>query len=322
MPLNNGFAAYVGFIYTLMVAGHSAKVFESEMCLEQALTIHAVMKQEECPDILLNADTVSKRCSVLCTGRYTTNNKLYDENHCVGFNITFNLNTNYPTKLKDISCGISRCILEVIDFECYNETLRNRYQWRGTECTEPVITVVASLIGVVVGCGLGICGFIITKRVRKNHLRLQPPVVFYQPNYGESDAISGGQDIQIGNAMESEYADIEDTIKMIAKGIQVPSYKEDSSSETRSRENVYHHLSLIENSRGEHSDLLSNVSIPNSFTEDIKSCRNGSPSIKSVVINAEKLSSKSNRSSKVSPTGSDSSDKYYALEQDYLVPIS
>ena len=27
------------------------------MCLEQALTIHAVMKQEECPDILLNADT-------------------------------------------------------------------------------------------------------------------------------------------------------------------------------------------------------------------------------------------------------------------------
>ena len=109
---------------------------------------------------------------------------------------------------------------------------------------------------------------------------------------------------------------------MIAKGIQVPSYKEDSSSETRSRENVYHHLSLIENSRGEHSDLLSNVSIPNSFTEDIKSCRNGSPSIKSVVINAEKVSSKSNRSSKVSPTGSDSSDKYYALEQDYLVPIS
>ena len=145
--------------------------------------------------------SVSKRCSVLCTGRYTTNNKLYDENHCVGFNITFNLNTNYPTKLKDISCGISRCILEVIDFECYNETLRNRYQWRGTECTgnsdfelfqllvvtvkktissnhlfwylfeEPVITVVASLIGVVIGCGLGICGFIITKRVRKNHLR-------------------------------------------------------------------------------------------------------------------------------------------------------
>ena len=45
-------------------------------------------------------------------------------------------------------------------------------------------------------------------------IRLQPPVVFYQPNYGESDAISGGQDIQIGNTMESEYADIEDTIKV------------------------------------------------------------------------------------------------------------
>ena len=27
------------------------------MCLEQALTIHAVMKQKECPYSLLNADT-------------------------------------------------------------------------------------------------------------------------------------------------------------------------------------------------------------------------------------------------------------------------
>ena len=79
--------------------------------------------------------SVSKRCSVLCTGRYTTKNEIYDVEHCVGFNITFNLNTNYPTKLQDVPCGISGCILEVIDFECFNESLRNRNQGRDTECT-------------------------------------------------------------------------------------------------------------------------------------------------------------------------------------------
>ena len=78
--------------------------------------------------------SVSKRCSVLCTGRYTTKNEIYDEEHCVGFSITFNLNTNYPTKLKDVSCGISRCILKVIDFECFYESLIIRDQRRGTGC--------------------------------------------------------------------------------------------------------------------------------------------------------------------------------------------
>ena len=78
---------------------------------------------------------VSKRCSVLCTGRYTTKNELYNETHCVGFNIIFNLNNRYSTKLRDFPCGISRCILEVIDFECFNESLRNRDQGRDTECT-------------------------------------------------------------------------------------------------------------------------------------------------------------------------------------------
>ena len=79
--------------------------------------------------------SVSKRCSVLCTGRYTTKNELYNKKHCVGFNITFNWNTNYPTKLQDVPCGISGRILEVIDFECFDESLRNRNQGRDTECT-------------------------------------------------------------------------------------------------------------------------------------------------------------------------------------------
>ena len=79
-----------------------------------------------------------KRCSVLCKGTYTTKNERYDDNktHCVGFSIRFNLDNKYPTKLRDFPCGISRCILEVIDFECVNETLINRNHGRGTaKCT-------------------------------------------------------------------------------------------------------------------------------------------------------------------------------------------
>ena len=45
-------------------------------------------------------------------------------------------------------------------------------------------------------------------------IKLQPPEIFYQPNYGESVAITGGHDIQIGNTMGSEYAEIEDAIKV------------------------------------------------------------------------------------------------------------
>lgn len=53
---------------------------------------------------------------------------------------------------------------------------------------------------------------------------------------------------------------------MVAKAIQVHSYKEDSSSETRSRENIYHHLSLTEDStKTENSAILSNDCIPDNF---------------------------------------------------------
>ena len=77
---------------------------------------------------------VSKRCSVLCTGRYTTENELYNETHCIGFNIKFNLNNKYSTKWKDFPCGISKCIVEIIDFECFNKSLIIRDQGRGTGC--------------------------------------------------------------------------------------------------------------------------------------------------------------------------------------------
>nr|XP_022296209.1 uncharacterized protein LOC111105983 [Crassostrea virginica] len=133
MPFNSVFVAYVGFI--LMMAVVSSVVVEREMCLAQALAIHAVMKQEKCPDNLLNVDTVSERCSVLCKGLFITKTILIHERHCVGFNITFNLDYKKSTKFRDFPCGISRCFLEVIDFECFNEPLRNRDQGSGTGCT-------------------------------------------------------------------------------------------------------------------------------------------------------------------------------------------
>nr|XP_022301106.1 uncharacterized protein LOC111109317 [Crassostrea virginica] len=135
MPFNSGLVVYVGFIYTLLMAVVSSNVSKGEMCLEQALTIHAVLKQDkECPYNLLGAVTASKQCSVLCKGRFTSNNKLYDERHCVGFNIRFNLDNEYSTQLIGFPCNISRCILETIKFECFNENLRNGDQGNSTGC--------------------------------------------------------------------------------------------------------------------------------------------------------------------------------------------
>lgn len=101
---------------------------------------------------------------------------------------------------------------------------------------------------------------------------------------------------------------------MVAKAIQVPSYKEDSSSETRSRENIYHHLSLLEDSsKKDSSVVVSNDSIRDIFADDVILGNKGSPSFKSVVIYTDSSSSKSNGNSKVSPTGSVGSDIYFAL---------
>lgn len=107
---------------------------------------------------------------------------------------------------------------------------------------------------------------------------------------------------------------------MVAKAIQVPSYKEDSSSETRSRENIYHHLSLLEDSsKKDSSVVVSNDTSRDIFADDVILSNKGSPSFKSVVIFTDSSSSKSNGNSKVSPTGSVGSDKYYALEKEYLI---
>lgn len=44
--------------------------------------------------------------------------------------------------------------------------------------------------------------------------RLQPPPVFYQPNYGDSGDLQGERTVTIGSPLETEYADIEETIRV------------------------------------------------------------------------------------------------------------
>lgn len=107
---------------------------------------------------------------------------------------------------------------------------------------------------------------------------------------------------------------------MVAKAIQVSSYKEDISSETRSRENIYHYLSLIEDSRQKKNiSFTSSDTIPNSFADDVILSNKSSPSLKSAVICTESMFSKCNGNSKVSPTGSDT---YLALEDEYPITNS
>lgn len=45
--------------------------------------------------------------------------------------------------------------------------------------------------------------------------RLQPPPpVLYQPNYGDGDGLTGERTVTIGSQLETEYADIEETIRV------------------------------------------------------------------------------------------------------------
>ena len=101
---------------------------------------------------------------------------------------------------------------------------------------------------------------------------------------------------------------------MKAKAVQVPSYKEDSSSESRSRENIYHHLSLLEQSPKLGKGVLVTNDNDSITSSNSHSLRAGCPSIKSEIINTDTVSAKSRNSTKASPTASEGSDKYFALE--------
>ncbi|XP_052679790.1 uncharacterized protein LOC128160496 [Crassostrea angulata] len=308
------------FTYFLLVLVRYADCehsFESEICLEQALTIHAHLKENICPYELLEAKKGTIDCSVWCKGKYTTNPEYVA---CVNYNISFHINKTLTTKLKDVACSIKSCIVKVIDFDCVftaDEENTSQQTAKDGSCIEAVTSVGISLSCLVAGSLLGISCFVLVKRLRTTKRKLQLPPVFYQPNYGDGGECLEDRAFNIANPMETEYTDIEETIRMVAKAIQVPSYKEDSSSETRSRENIYHHLSLIEDSTEKQNSAFSD-SVPDIFADDMILSNKGSPSLKSYVKCTESLSSKSSGSSKASPTGSAGSDKYYALENEYL----
>eukprot|EP00105_Crassostrea_gigas_P027144 XP_011448379.2 PREDICTED: uncharacterized protein LOC105342943 [Crassostrea gigas] len=313
-------ALYLIFVDSVLIIYCQLTTHSSEMCLKKALTIHRSLKAKNCPLPYLEAKTDRERCSVSCNGSYT---KKEPDPHrdCVGFNIKFKLEETLITYIKVFPCEIPNCSLEVVNFECtLNRSHTEFTDGEKRSCIDPGSSAVIILCCLVGGSLIGISAFVLVKRLRTYHRRLQPPPVFYQPNYGDSGDLQGDSTVTIGSPLETEYADIEETIRMVAKAIQVPSYKEDSSSETRSRENIYHHLSLTEDStKRENSAILSNDCIPDNFADDVNLSNKGSPSFKSVVICADSSSSKSNGNSKVSPTGSVGSDKYYALEKEYVI---
>lgn len=62
--------------------------------------------------------TGSDGCPIVCKGRYIIKNELYNSVHCVGYNITFHLNSTKITTLRDFPCEVPKCILDVLNFEC------------------------------------------------------------------------------------------------------------------------------------------------------------------------------------------------------------
>ncbi|XP_061195274.1 uncharacterized protein LOC133203517 [Saccostrea echinata] len=272
--------------------------FESTMCLEQSLEIHGKMKNKLCPDSLLSSEQGVENCLFYCKGTYNTLEISTEDLYCVDFVISFNNNGTQSSKLKDRLCEISNCLSK-----------------------KPVIVISTTLSCFIVGSivGIGILYVIYRFRNLKNRFDTQmQSSVFYQSRHSEEHGLSEGR-IIINPLEETQYADIEDQFRMVAKAIQVPSYKEDSSSSSRSRENIYHHLSGLEDRAK--SVLFSSDSLSEDYINGSKiiEVQNGSPSLKSFIIHAGSPSSKSNGESKVSPTGSGGSDKYYALEKEYMI---
>lgn len=54
-------------------------------------------------------------------------------------------------------------------------------------------------------------------------------------------------------------------------------------------------------------------------SKTVRELQKGSPSLRSVVIHIGSISSKSSNDTKTSPTGSDESHRYHALEKEYLI---
>lgn len=262
----------------------------SEMCLDQALTIHMSLIKKMCPYKYLESETEPIRCQVLCRG--TSSTKATDpSSNCVAYNISFYLNETLLSKLLDFRCGIPRCILELIAFECtlsgknvgvYSyETSSKKDEPKDTNCEndlshDPDTRVVISLSCFFGGSLIGIGVLVILKRFKTFKRILQPPPVFYQPNTRVDENLSREITVAIGSRLET--GDNEDTIRKVAKAIQVLPYKEDSPFETSSRENCSDPTN--DTSKETNSAVVSSDFISDSFVDDIIPFKKSCPSFK------------------------------------------
>ncbi|XP_062607022.1 uncharacterized protein LOC134268789 [Saccostrea cucullata] len=323
----------IGFIAIILIHktfAEAVSTYNRIMCFEDALEIHASLRNKECPTRLLEEKI--QPCSYICYGEYSFGSR---GSRCVGYNISFRMK-EISTTLKDFQCDINECNVDLVEFTCWinitsdatfdelNTILKNTTTTGNTvlfSTNESCLDKYGAVF-LPVGCGLGgLClGLIITKvilwiRRRKSKVfeTQNPSVAFHRNNQDEIYATADEA---------QQYSDIEDHLKMLAKAIQVPSYKEDTSSSSQGT--IYHHLNETEDSVNFniHRSLLFSDEFPPAGYEGSKALsvlRNGSPSLKSVVIQTGSSSSKSNSDTKGSPRGSQESFKYYALEKEYLM---
>lgn len=242
--------------------------FKSEMCLEQTLQIHALLKQKICPYVLLESNAEYEGCSIRCEGIYKSVRNDYEYNSCVGYTINFNISGMLSSSLESFTCHIPNCLLELITFECTfikkdTEIKSNKTTNKGNDlqkqqnmdvekisCFGVDTGAVIGLSCAVVGGVLGVlCFFVLVKRLRIRQRRFCPSK-FIHPHTDDCCQVPMEREIMIaGQAAKG-------TITMEDKAIQVFYYKENHSSEPRLKENKLYQLYLMEDQPEAYGSVL------------------------------------------------------------------
>ncbi|XP_048743632.2 uncharacterized protein LOC125657038 isoform X1 [Ostrea edulis] len=194
---------------------------ERKICLEQALQVHAMMADQNCPlQDLSNRHKGNNTCSMSCKAIYVFNNDLFDKDHCVEYKINFHYNEMKSTQMTDSLCDIKKCIIENITIECWTQgnnpdqlNIFEHNKENGNECLGPGIIAVLIVTCFVVGClfGIGILrvNYNLLNRHKDNRF---PSPVSYQPSHQERSGLPEGR--VIINPLEAEYAGIEDNFRV------------------------------------------------------------------------------------------------------------
>lgn len=234
------------------------------MCLDQTLQIHALLKQRYCPYQLLEYDAGYDGCSVRCEGIYILVRNDYTYNSCVEYTINFNITGMLSSSFKSFSCSMPNCLLEQIAFECTfikNDTDIKSNKTKNKEndlqkqqnidvenisCFGAVIGLSCAVVGGVLGV---LCFFVLVKQLR-THQRRFFPSKFIHPHTDDCCPVPMEREVTIaGQAAKG-------TITMEDKAIQVFYYKENHSSEPRSKENKLYQLCLMEDQLEAYGSVL------------------------------------------------------------------